>query len=404
LLIGAPLGLSSETIAGIAILGGGDLMASIRRKGRHWQVVHSVYDANGRRRQNCSTFVSQAEAKQHRAKIELLEQRHVGTVKLALGDFLEGWLVEKQLELEPTTIAGYRRWVGHIRRSPVARLPIDRITARELEQLYRFLLDTPSGRGKPLAPFSVRHCHVLLENAFNDAVRHRRIDANPAAVAKAPRGQAPQRAIPDAVQVGALLDEFAAHNPPMVDLALLIIGTGMRRSEVLGLRFADLDWSDRRLTISQVVVEHDGNWSVRQGTKSPAGYRTISVDRVVLEALRRQQTRVAEWRLKLGRFWQDHDLVFPDPKTGKPCAPATITRAFTRAAQRAQWPQHTSPVHGLRHAAASLALAGGIDLAVISGRLGHSSAAVTARIYLHSDVERDRAAAEVMSAILRRQK
>ena len=154
--------------------------------------------------------------------------------------------------------------------------------------------------------------------------------------------------------------------------------------------------------IRQVVIEHDGHWSVRQGTKSPAGHRTISFDSVALEALRRQQARVAEWRLKLGRFGQDHDLVFPDPTTGGPRAPATVTRAFTRAAQRAQWPQHASPVHGLRHAAASLALAGGIDLAVISGRLGHSSAAVTTRLYLHSDVERDRAAAEVMSAIPRR--
>jgi len=106
--------------------------------------------------------------------------------------------------------------------------------------------------------------------------------------------------------------------------------------------------------------------------------------------------------LKPGRFWQDHDLVFPDPATGGPRAQATITRAFTRTAERARWPKDASPVHGLRHAAASLALAGGIDLAVISRRLGHSSAAVTARIYLHSDSDRDRAAAQVMARIGRK--
>jgi integrase len=374
-------------------------MASIRRKGRQWQVVTNVYDANGKRHQVCRTHASQAEAKAHRAKAELLEQRHVGTVKITLGAYLDEWLAAKKCEIEPTTIAGYRRWGSHIRRSPVARVPIDRITASDLEKLYRFLLDTPAGRDKPLSPLSVRHCHALLQNALGDAVRHRRIDSNPAAVAKAPRGQAPQRTIPDSAQIGSLLDEFALHNPPMADLALIIISTGLRRSEVLGLRFADLDWTAGRLTVAQVVIEHDGAWSVRQGTKSRAGYRTISIDPLVIEALRRQQARVAEWRLKLGRFWQDNDLVFPDPTTGGPRAPAGVTRAFTRAAQRARWPQYASPVHGLRHAAASLALAGGIDLAVISRRLGHSSAAVTARIYLHGDVERDRAAAAVMAAI-----
>jgi len=377
-------------------------MASIRQKGRLWQVRGNVYAANGERRQPSPSFSSQAEAKLHCAKVALLEQRHIGTVKIALGVYLEEWLATKRPELEPTTIAGYQRWIGHIQRSPVAQKPLDRIHAGDLEQLYRYLLGTPAGRGKPLSALSVRHCHSLLQNALGDAVRFRRIDSNPAAVAKPPRGQSPERTIPDAAQISALLDEFAVHNPPMADLALAIISTGLRRSEALGLRWADLDLAGGRLTIRQVVIEHAGKWSVRQGTKSRAGYRTISIDPVVIEALRRQQSRVAAWRLKLGRYWQDHDLVFPDPTTGGPRAPATITRAFTRAAQRAGWPQYASPVHGLRHAAASLALAGGIDLATISRRLGHSSAAVTARIYLHGDDARDRAAATVMAAIPRR--
>jgi integrase len=375
-------------------------MASIRRKGRHWQVVYSVY-TEGQRRQVARTFATQAEARLHRAKVEPLERRRIGAPKISLGDYLLEWFYAKLSEIEPTTAAGYRRWVEHIRRCRVATLPLDRITPGELEQLYRFLLSTPAGRGKPLSPVSVRHCHAVLENALGDAVRHRRIADNPATHAKPPRGQSPRRTIPDAVQIAALLDDLAKHNPEMVELALIIIGTGLRRSEALGLRFADVDWSGR-ITIKQVVIEHDGAWSLREGTKSDAGFRTIGIASTVIEALRRQQARAAEWRLKLGRFWQDLDLVFPDPTSGRPRAPATVTRAFTRAALRAGWPARVSPVHGLRHAAASLALAGGIDIAVIARRLGHSSAAVTARIYLHGDVDRDRVAAEVMAAIPRR--
>jgi len=119
----------------------------------------------------------------------------------------------------------------------------------------------------------------------------------------------------------------------------------------------------------------------------------------LIEALRKQQARVAEWRLKIGRHWQDNDLVFPNPASGAARRPSSVTNAFTRAAARVGWPKHASPVHGLRHAAAALALAGGVDLAAILRRLGHSSTAVTARIYLHSDADRDRDAAEVMAAI-----
>ena len=81
-------------------------------------------------------------------------------------------------------------------------------------------------------------------------------------------------------------------------------------------------------------------------------------------------------------------------------APATVTRAFRRAADRAGWPEGAAAVHGLRHAAASLALAGGTDIATISRRLGHSNPSITARLYIHPQEELDRAAAEGMAARL----
>jgi integrase len=218
--------------------------------------------------------------------------------------------------------------------------------------------------------------------------------------AKPPKGQSPKVAVPSPEQVAALLDDLAAHNLDMVEMALVIIGTGLRRSEVLGLAWSDIDWAAQRITIRQVVIEHAGQWALRQGTKSIAGSRTIGIATDVVDALRRQQARVAEWRLKSGRFWRDHDLVFP-ALDGDPKAPASVTKAFTRAARRAGWPAHSSPVHSLRHAAASHALAQGIDLAAISRRLGHSSVAVTAKVYLSSDSDRDRLAAEAMAAIPR---
>jgi integrase len=363
-------------------------MASIRRAGSSFKVRWNVYE-DGQRRENTRNFATMALAREYCAKMELLEQRGVSNVSITLGAYLDEWIVEKQVEAN--TLAGYRRWIDHVKRHHIATLALRRLTPRDCERLYNALLDR-------LSPQSVRHVHALLQNALNDAVRHRLIDDNPAAHAKPPRGQSPRRGVPSPEQVEALLDDLAANNPDLVDLALLIIATGMRRSESIGLCWSDISWEEGRVSIRQVVIEYGGRWSIRPGTKSAAGSRTIGISGPVIDALRRQQAKVAALRLMIGRHWRDHDLVFPTPEGG-PRAPASVTKAFTRAARRAGWPAHSSPVHSLRHAAASHAHAKGIDIAAISRRLGHSSVAVTARIYLSSDAEQDRAASEAMTAI-----
>ena len=154
-----------------------------------------------------------------------------------------------------------------------------------------------------------------------------------------------------------------------------------------------------------MVIEHDGKWSIRQGTKSIAGSRSIKLPAVAIEALRRQQARVAALRLKLGRYWQNHDLAFPDETSGGPRAPAAITKAFTRAAKRVArlpcgWPETATPVHSLRHAAATSALAAGVEIGTVSARLGHSSPAVTFRVYVSGQANRDLAAGEAMAAAI----
>jgi len=88
--------------------------------------------------------------------VALLEQRNIGAPRIGMGDYLADWIETRAAEIELTTMAGYRRWIGHIRRYQAAMLPLDRVTAGDLEKMYRAMLSTPVGRGKPLSPVSVR--------------------------------------------------------------------------------------------------------------------------------------------------------------------------------------------------------------------------------------------------------
>jgi integrase len=370
-------------------------MASIDKTATGYKVRWAFYEG-GARRQKAARFHSLAEAKKHLTKVMRLENRGVGTATQALGEYLTEWLQEKAPSIEANTYAGYQRWIGHIGRCRIGAMPIDKITTGGLDQAYRELLK----RG--LSPQSVRHAHAVVQNALSDAVRHQRIEVNPALSAKAPKGRSPKMEAPSVEQVAAFIADLETHNCELVELALVIIATGLRRSEALGLRWSDIDWEGRRLAVKQAVIEHAGQWSIRLGTKSIAGQRTIGLATTTIEALRRQQARVAESRRAVGRFWRDdYDLVFP-AVDGTARAPASVTRAFARASRRAGWPEHATPVHGLRHAAASHALAEGgtADLAAVSKRLGHSSPAVTARVYLSSSAEQDRAVADAMAGIV----
>jgi integrase len=374
-------------------------VASINRRGDRYRVIWSVSD-DGKRVQRVRTFATHAAARTFRAAMEAQEVRGIGGRSLPLGEHLDEWIWGKAREVEATTLAGYRRWVGHVQRHAIAKVPVDRVTPRDLDTLYATLSESPACRGKPLSAQSIRHVHTLLGNVFNDALRHRLIAENPCASAKPPRIGRRKVTAPNLEQVAAFIADLRQNNPGMVALAAVIGGTGLRRSEALGLRWQDVNLDAGRATVAQVVVEVAGEHFIRSGAKSADSLRTIALAPSIITLLRKQKAKVAALRLRLGKHWPDMDLVFPSPASGGPMAPATVTRAFRRAADRAGWPAGAAAVHGLRHAAASLAVAGGTDIATVSRRLGHASVATTARLYLHPQEELDQAAADGMAARL----
>lgn len=375
-------------------------MASIHKRGGKFRVLWAVY-SDGRRIQRSRSFGSFAQAKGFAAARAAEELRGIGGAPKTFEAFLREWLEAKRDKVRRTTFASYTRCAGFIYGHGIAKLPLEALTAQRLELFYNDLAKQPAGKGRPLAPRSRHHVHALAQNCLGDALRYRLVAENAAALAKAPSlVKEPMPALTSTL-VEAFLVDLEANNPAMLPLAALIASCALRRGEALGIATRDVDWVNGRLSVRQVVEEVEGDWALRTGPKSTSSARTIPVVSAVMELLTQQRAVVAERRLKMGAAWTDNGLLFPDMLSGGPMRPAAVTKAFSRAAERAGWPKGVAAVHGLRHFAASAALAAGGTLAAVAKRLGHSSPHVTAAIYLHSEAAHDEAAAKAMASGLR---
>lgn len=189
-------------------------------------------------------------------------------------------------------------------------------------------------------------------------------------------------------QMRRFVDHLAADR--LVAVWRLLLTTGMRRGELLGTRWRDLHITAGRLTIRQTMTMVDGQ--PEQGTpKSTAGGRTISIDAGTMAALRQWKRQQAAERLAIGGAWRgDADLIVTETD-GAPVHPQMFSRRFKAHAKACGLP--AIRLHDTRHSYATVALAAGVPVKVLSQRLGHADIGVTLRIYAHVMPGDDEAAA-----------
>ena len=181
-------------------------------------------------------------------------------------------------------------------------------------------------------------------------------------------------------------------------LWMFLATTGCRIGEVLALKWDVVDLEKGTVAIRE-NLQRIGNQWVTCRPKTQAGERTITLPSMTVAAMRRQKVILAEARLKMGSGWHDEGLVFPG-MNGAPVCTSTVHRALTEACTRVG----LSPIgpHQLRHTHASVLVAQGIPITSIAARLGHSTPAITLRIYSHEIAGQDTQAATAMQSILSR--
>jgi integrase len=311
------------------------------------------------------------------ARTELLgaldRSSYVPPDKTTVADYLLGqWLPAVQTRVRPGTWVEYRRKVETHLLPAIGQIPLHQLTTAMLNALYQQLLAHRVGAR------TVQYVHATIRKALNDAVRWGLLVRNPALHAAPPTPPSPELSTWTAEELHQFLESVRGER--LYTAWRLIALTGMRRGEVLGLRWADLDLDAGWLSVRHTLVVVDNQIRVSQ-PKTARGRRRIALDPATITALRAHHKTQAAERLAAGPAWPTSDLVFTR-QDGAPLHPEYVRRRFDRRVARARLPRIR--LHDLRHTHATLALQAGVHPKVISERLGHATVAITLDIYSHA--------------------
>jgi integrase len=354
-----------------------------------------------RRRAIKGGFATQRECQValHKVLTAVEARTFVAPTRITVKDFLlKEWLPAVKGTLRPTTYASYAMLAQQHVIPRLGSLQLQNLSAAATNALYAYLSEEGRVRGQGgLSASSVRRVHAVLHRACHDAVRWGRLTANPVAAADPPRASA-EHAERLPVWNSEQLAAFLAHvaDDRLFALWRLLAMTGMRRGEALGLAWEDLDMEAGRLTISRAWVPVNGQAQMSE-PKTRRGRRTIALDPVTLDALKAHAARQADEQSDWDETWSNSGFVFTGTD-GRPLQPWAVSKAFRDHRKAAMLPE--IPLHGLRHTYATLALASGINPRIVSGRLGHSTVALTLDVYSHVLPQQDRQAAEAIAALL----
>jgi integrase len=290
----------------------------------------------------------------------------------------------------------HRSYEGHIRVHiipHIGAIPLASLRADHLDAMYASIR---AGVQRPSPGIAtIRRVHATLRTALNGAYRRRLIPYNPAGQVELDAEPVRERD----VWTPSQLATFLAHaSGDRLGAALhLIAFTGIRRGECCGLRWSDVDLDAGTVTIRQQLTQ-SGRAREFGEPKTRRGARVLSLDSGTVGALRTHKAAQAAERLARGPTYNAHDLVFCR-EDGSPVAPDQVSRRFIALSMEAGLPRIV--LHGLRHTHATHALAAGIDVTIVSKRLGHSRSSFTADTYTRVLPQVDLEAAELIAAMVR---
>lgn len=359
--------------------------------GGSWQIVlEKGVDVNGKRtREYITVKGNKGQAKDELAKriSEYNSGSYIESSKMTVKMLIDQWLTVYAVpQLAPSTVSGYKvnfykhtiPYIGHIL--------VQKLTGVEIQQMYTQLSQTG------LSPRSVRYVHTTLHEVLQYAYKTRIIAINPADFVSPPKQRKYKAEVYNTDEVAKLL--HCAKGTAMELPLMLDLETGLRRGELLALKWSDIDWEARTLTVERNLVCINGEHQFGS-PKTKSGNRKLLLSESLIEKLRQHRVRQNEIRLQLGSTYQNNDLVCCRDD-GSPYNTGSFSHKFANFLKK-HGLKHIR-LHDIRHTNATLMLENGIPAKIASERLGHSGIAITLDTYSHVSPKMQKEAVEKLSS------
>jgi integrase len=315
---------------------------------------------------------------------------HVDPSKVTVAEYIEKWLTDKKSDVTPKTLERYAELLRRHAAGGIGKINLQKLKREDLKSLYTHLLAEGRDDGKGLSPQTVRHVHRVLSAVLKEATASRLMHENPAAALRSPSVTAPEIEIITAADLDAIMAKLA--DRPIFPLVATALGTGMRRGELLALRWGDVDLTTGEITVSQALEQTKAGIRVK-GPKTKHGYRTIALPAFAISELRRLWKAQQEQRLAFGLGKAPAASPVFATATGEFRRPDSLTKEWATTAKSIGI---KVTFHALRHTHASQLIASGLDVVTISRRLGHGNPSITLNVYAKLFKNNEAAVVEVL--------
>ena len=312
------------------------------------------------------------------------------TRKYTVGAWMEVWFENvAKIKVRASSHQTYRGYIDHHITPNIGDLPLEKLTTMDLQKLYRKLLTKgrverkeAENQPKGLSAKTVRNINQVISSAMDFAVAQKIIPENPCKAVALPKVEHKEMQTIPAEQLQAFLQEAKATG--VYEMYYIELATGLRRGELLGLKWTDIDWKNGIIKVRRQVARVDGQ-IVEAPLKTKNSYRAVTISQQAIEVLKQQKEKTND------------QYVFPSPNGG-PISPDSVNNMLKRVLARAGIPKVR--FHDLRHTFATIALQNGVDIKTVSGMLGHFSAGFTLDTYAHVTTAAQKEAADTIGNVL----
>jgi integrase len=359
---------------------------------RYQLTVDTGY-VNGKRKQLRRRYETEQEARKALAEIQgkVSSGTYVQPMTLTVEQACVEWLNSRH-KIKPTSAAGYEYVLQPVR-SELGDMPVQKLTRRHIDDLIVKLrqggLERPNSRQRK--PWSARSCNYMLtalRQVLDQLVKDGVLVRNVAVLVDRVSGKARGAQTFTSKEVAIVLEGIANdRNRHAWHMAL----TGMRRGEIAGQRWEDIDLENKLIRIGRTRLDIKGKAVESDGVKSEASNRTLPIPDPLLAELKAAKTRQAAEKLKLGTAYSDAGYVVCN-EAGEPYHPSTLSKMWNDTIADLDVPQLR--LHDARHTCATLMTLQKVPIVLVSAWLGHADVSFTMRTYVHSQPDALREAAQ----------